>query len=133
MGPKGQAKLDKIADQAEVLRALTDGLSGVRELEARIADLFADDPGRANVVCSSIHRAKGLEADRVWLLADTLYPPLPCQCGHRHPYGSRGAACDKCACPAHSPDPARVREEENLEYVAITRAKADLVRVNGLP
>ena len=91
----------QIRDQADTLQALAEDLSGVRELEARIDDLFTDRPG-PRIVCSSVHRAKGLEADRVFVLQDTLRRTTQL-------------------------------EEQNIEYVAITRAKSQLVWVNGLP
>ena len=54
-------------------------------------------------VCSSVHKAKGLEADQVFVLAETLYAK----------FGKRS-------------------EEENIAYVAITRAKKSLVWVEGV-
>lgn len=99
------AKADKISDEAATLRGLCEGLSGVRELEARIVDLFADTDGAPNaIVCSSVHRSKGLEADRVFLLVDTLYPRKRADV-----------------------------EEKNIHYVAVTRAKRTLVLVDGVP
>jgi superfamily I DNA/RNA helicase len=67
-------RVDGIVDQAEMLASLTDGAPSVREVEARIEALFTDDGlGQSGVItCSSVHRAKGLEADRVFVLADTL-------------------------------------------------------------
>lgn len=52
------------------------------------------------ITCSSVHRAKGLEADRVFVLAETLRD--------------------------------HTVEEMNIRYVAITRAKRELVWVGGL-
>lgn len=98
-------KAQLIADQSEVLQVLADGVVSVREIEDRIDALFTDDGlGEKNVItCSSIHKAKGLEADRVYLLQDTF----------------KTGRTDK-----------QRREEENLRYVGITRAKLSLVWVS---
>lgn len=96
----------EISDTAETLRVLADGVTGLRELEGRIEDLFADDvaAGRGSlVVCSTIHRVKGLEAKRAFILRGTLAS------------GKRAGN----------------KEEQNCEYVAITRAKEELVWVEG--
>lgn len=96
------AKLDLISDQAETLEALVDGLSGVRELETRITDLFTDTAQKGSksfIICSSVHKAKGLERDNVFLLEETFQGK-------------------------HS-------EELNIRYVAVTRSKNRLVWVRN--
>jgi len=107
---RAEAKRAEVEDQAETLRTLAEGLSGVPELEARIEHLFADDAaGNASlVVCSSIHRSKGLEAPRVFVLRSTLVRK------------------DKDG----KPKP-QAPEEANIEYVAITRAQECLTWVEG--
>lgn len=67
-------KVDAVRDQVEVLVSLAEVATGIPDLEARLDALFTDDGlGQAGVVtCSSIHRAKGLEAERVFVLAGTL-------------------------------------------------------------
>lgn len=69
-----QSKIDAIHDQADMLVSLTDGAKNVGEIEARIDALFTDDGlGDAGVItCSSVHKAKGLEAPRVFVLVETL-------------------------------------------------------------
>lgn len=76
-----------------------------KELEARVMNMFTDTPGGEKdfIVCSSVHKSKGLERDRVFVLVETLYP------------GGRSSI-----------------EEQNIEYVAVTRAKQTLVWVNGI-
>lgn len=93
------AKVDEAYDKAETLFALAEGLSSVYEVIARIESLFSDEGG-AKVVCSSVHKAKGLEADRVFLLKWTFRPTGPA-------------------------------EEQNIQYVAITRSKSHLTWVDG--
>lgn len=85
-----------VTDRAECLRALCEGAGRVDQVASRIERLFSDAPGEGAIQLTSTHRAKGLEADRVWMLADT--------------YGRRDN-----------------QEEKNLEYVAITRSKRELI------
>lgn len=96
-----QARLDMISDQVATLDALSDGLAETAELAARIEELFADSRG-PSIMCSTVHRAKGLEAERVYVLTDTLY------CN-----GKRQS-----------------EEETNIHYVALTRAKDTLILVS---
>lgn len=93
------AKLEAVHDQADMLVSLTEGAKNVAEVVTRIEALFTDDGlGAAGIVtCSSVHRSKGLEANRVFVLRDTL---------------------------RQNND-----EEKNITYVAITRAKNELVWV----
>lgn len=95
------SRLDAIRDQAEMLSDLADAAPSINEIETRIEALFTDDGlGQAGVItCSSVHRSKGLEANRVFVLAETLR------------YNNQ--------------------EEKNIVYVAITRAKHELVYVTG--
>ncbi len=94
-----QAKIEAVLDQADMMASLTDGAESVNEVETRIESLFTDDGLGASgmITCSSIHRSKGLEAERVFVLRDTIRN--------------------------------NTQEEQNLGYVAITRAKQELVWV----
>jgi superfamily I DNA/RNA helicase len=98
---------ENIRDKADTIRVLCEGIEGVRMLTARLDDLFSDK-GADAVVCSSVHKAKGLEAERVFILEPTLSPKLP---------------------PSVKPSESRVREEQNIRYVAVTRAITELVWV----
>lgn len=100
----GSGREDIVRDIYETLCALSEDVTGMDELYGKIESLFSEthDVERSDyVVCSSVHKAKGLEASRVFVLAETLYP------GNRHD----------------------VMEEQNIEYVAITRAKHHLSMV----
>lgn len=94
-----QNKIADIQDQAEMLLNLAEGVKSVSEIETRIESLFIDDGlGEAGMItCSSVHRAKGLEANRVFILEETL-----------RNYN---------------------QEEQNIFYVAVTRAKQSLIWV----
>jgi superfamily I DNA/RNA helicase len=90
-----------INDQVAVLVAVAEGVSSVSEIEVRLSELFQDTDGfsKPAVVLSSVHKAKGLEWNRVYILSKTFKP------------GNEG-------------------EESNIYYVAITRAKNELVFVS---
>lgn len=71
---RGEARVGMVHDQAEMLIELASASSSITDMENRIDALFTDDGlGQAGIItCSSVHRAKGLEADRVFVLEDTL-------------------------------------------------------------
>lgn len=83
-------------DKAECLRALAAGASSVGEIITRLDEIFAAREGSIQLM--STHKAKGLEADRVWLLRSTY-----------------------CEDPNDAAE-----QDKNLLYVAITRAKKEL-------
>lgn len=58
-------------DKAACLAAIASGSGDVDAMLLRIELLFADNGGPGAITLSSTHRAKGLEADRVWVLRDT--------------------------------------------------------------
>lgn len=107
--------VDRVRDQAGMIYALADGIElpeaeGNRPLTVRdlinTCNYLFEEPGdsaKTHVICSSVHKAKGLETERVWLLQQTLY--------------RRGMS----------------QEEQNIEYVAVTRAKSQLTRVINVP
>lgn len=103
----GDRKAGEIDDQADTLLAVAEGAESVRDIKNRLENLFVDTNGSTNsVLLSSTHKAKGLEWDRVFILRDT--------------YNKR---------PATTPEGAR--EEQNIYYVAITRAKKHLTMVSA--
>jgi DNA helicase II / ATP-dependent DNA helicase PcrA len=60
-----------VEDRAACLLALCEGRTDVADVLQRIAALFGDANPEGAILLSSTHRAKGLEAPRVWLLRDT--------------------------------------------------------------
>jgi DNA helicase-2/ATP-dependent DNA helicase PcrA len=89
-------EIERLQDQFATLTALCEDARTINDVLARIERLFSDDgPG---LIFSSTHRAKGLEWNRVFLLADTYRPSASI-------------------------------EGENLWYVAVTRARHELVLV----
>jgi DNA helicase-2/ATP-dependent DNA helicase PcrA len=105
-----KTKLAYIQDQYDTLTAVADGCSAVHEIERRLTDLFQDSDSMARpaVVFSSVHKAKGLEWKKVYMLRSTF---------GRKRGGKEPSADEKY-------------EEENIRYVAMTRAKEHLVFVD---
>jgi superfamily I DNA/RNA helicase len=96
---KKDADTSGVEDKVATLLAVAEGAQSVQEVLSRLEALFSDDKSEGQIVLSSTHRAKGLERDRVWLLFDT----------YKHMRGNI--------------------EEDNLYYVAVTRAKRELYLV----
>lgn len=72
--PHAEDRCGVIDDQVSVLIAVAEGVRSVSEIEARLLELFQDSDGfsRPAVVLSSVHKAKGLEWNRVHLLTKTF-------------------------------------------------------------
>lgn len=60
-----------VEDKRDCLLTLSDAVRSVEEVKVRISALFSDTSTVSQIVLSSTHKAKGLERDRVWMLADT--------------------------------------------------------------
>ena len=89
-----------LEDKRDTIEALSDGCQTVAGLEQRIAQVFSDD--QAGVVFSTVHKFKGGEAEKVYILEPGLMP---------HPRASQAW---------------EMVQERNLRYVAITRSKQEL-------
>ena len=90
------------ADKVQAIEVLSEGLSQTRQLIARIESIFSEG-NKAGICLSTIHKAKGLESDRVFIACpDKLYNP-------------RAMRVEWMAV-----------QETNLVYVAYTRAKHHL-------
>ena len=96
-----------LEDKVETIIALSDGCYTVADLERRVDQVFADDA--EGVTFSTVHKAKGGEADRVFILKPELMP---------HP--KAGAGWEQ-------------EQELNIQYVAWTRHKKALYFVGGAP
>lgn len=94
-----------LQDRVETLHFIMKECKTVSELMSRIMLLFDDN--QAGIVFSSVHRAKGLEAENVFILRKDLMP---------HPKAKR--EWEKT-------------QELNAEYVAETRSKNNLYFVTG--
>lgn len=90
-----------LQDQFDTIIALADGCREISEIKSKINRVFDDN--RKGVTFSSIHKIKGGEAERVFILRPDLMP---------HPMAVDSAW--------------QMEQEKNLQYVAISRAKSEL-------
>ena len=69
-----ERKIEQARDIAETLKALTQDTKGMPDVETRINSMFqdTDETSKPCVILSSVHKAKGLEWNRVWLLTETF-------------------------------------------------------------
>lgn len=65
-------KAEELADSAEALRVLSEGLNSTTALRNKLDELFVESPGTDAVRLSTVHRAKGLQWGRVWLLESSF-------------------------------------------------------------
>lgn len=97
-------KIAAMTDKLDVLALFVEDNAAARSIQdvtVKIEKLFDDKPGRATVF-TTMHRAKGLEADTTWILQPDLMP---------HPMAKT---------------PQQKRSELFVEFVAITRAKKQM-------
>lgn len=103
--PGDESKSALLADKFTALMVLFDSpTDGYDQLKAKIDKVFTDD--ESAYVFSTVHKAKGKEADNVWLLRPDLLP---------------------------FPKSTDFQSERNLQYVAVSRARRRFhyVRDNG--
>lgn len=107
---KGQeTKAEAVQDRVDTLLALLDGCKTLDDLTVKITELFtSDEDGHQNTLTlSTVHKSKGREWDRVFVLGFTKFMP------------SRFAR-----------QAWQLEQENNLIYVAFTRAKRELVLID---
>ena len=101
-------KLIALQDRVDCLYCFMEGQSTIEDVVAKIEAVFTDDKSSPGIKLSSIHKAKGLEADRVFAL-------MPEGCGPPHPMAKTNQARE---------------QESHLLYVMITRAREELIYVS---
>jgi superfamily I DNA/RNA helicase len=105
---KQEVKAEAVQDRVETLLVLMDGCETVTELKAKVEGLFTDseDGHQSTLTLSTVHKSKGREWQRVFVLGFAKFMP------------------SKMARQLW-----QMEQENNLIYVAFTRAKAELVIV----
>lgn len=114
---KGQEETaERLTDRVETLQVIMDSMppgSKVGDLHRKIDDMFKTTPEGTqsiNLTLCTIHKSKGLEWDNVYLLGRNRYMPSP--------FARQAWQMD---------------QENNLTYVAITRAKTNLIEIEVPP
>lgn len=98
-----ESSAQSLNDRVETINALSIGCKTTNEVKAKINSVFTDRS--QGVTFSSVHRAKGLESNNVFLLKPSLIP---------HPMALKTQNHDI------------IQQEYNIKYVALTRAKKNL-------
>lgn len=108
-----EMKAEAVLDRAESIFAIIEGTSEARSAQdvlAAVESLFDKTAGM--VTLTTIHKAKGLEWDRVYFLDSwrlpSKYARMAAEMGNGEP----------------------MRQENNLAYVAVTRAKHELIYID---
>lgn len=94
------AQVSALIDKVDVLHAVAHEVDDPAKVAEKINSIFSDD--KAEIVLSSVHRAKGLESNNVWIVRPDLMP-----------------------FPRAQQD-WEIEQEMNIKYVALTRSKSNL-------
>jgi len=100
LGDRAEGRIQAVNDKCDCMLEFITNSQSVAEIQNQIETLFTDDvSGTQCVVLGTIHRTKGLEAERVFVLAPSLIP---------HPMARQDWAKE---------------EERHIAWIAATRAK----------
>lgn len=125
LSKNAEDQIAKIDDKLDSLDAFISGFKmdhpegGIDDLKVYINEKFSGDDDEVDeeqdncilpIIFSTVHKAKGLEFDRVFIIRPDLMP-----------------------FPAKNQKPWQEKQEYNILYVACTRAKHELYFVGGIP
>ena len=92
-----ESQIQLVQDKCSCVRVLSEGMTSVDALIKTIQSLFDDTRKKDQILLSSVHRAKGLEADDIFIIKPELMPHPMAKLAWEH------------------------EQEQNLIYVAHTR------------
>ncbi len=123
-GKKLEDMCERLSDKIASLMAVVEGnpkADTVRKLRTAIDSVFNCKDKDVEIMLSSVHRAKGLEHNSVYILK-------PERLGDVSDKGKKGEECEESE---ESSDSGvwQDEQEQNLHYVALTRSKSELVFV----
>jgi DNA helicase-2/ATP-dependent DNA helicase PcrA len=99
-----------LEEKINVINLLSSSCNNVGEVIAKLESIFSDDIDQAPIKLMTIHKAKGMESDNVFLIEE---------------YENKALIPSKYAVTKD-----QLTQEENLRFVAYTRAKKRLVLVD---
>lgn len=102
--PLNTSKIDRLIQQRDILKVISHNKTIIKSVVDKIQAIFKEQKNSA--VLSTIHKSKGLENDRIFFLCPELIPSK------------------------YATQPWQLKQESNLQYVAITRAKKSLIYVD---
>ncbi len=104
-----ETQAQSIEDKVDTILVIADSVKSIDELKAKVTSMFQDSDGesRKTLTLSTIHKSKGREWQRVFALGANIYMPSP-----------------------YARQEWMARQEDNLYYVMVTRAKSELIFVN---
>lgn len=126
-------KVDKIEDRAESMRIICSMSTSIEDVKRNIARLIPPYARQGStevgkVVLSSVHRAKGREWSRVFLV-ESSFATSEHYWRERTKDKGESAASKKWARERAAEVITSEREEANIRYVAVTRSKSELYLV----
>lgn len=104
--PKSHQSYITLDENIEIVKILKNEYGSFREVNLSILDIFSDERSDEEIILSSIHKSKGLESDRVFIIGKSELIPSK-----------------------YARTKSELMQEKCVEYVAITRAKKELVYV----
>lgn len=104
INPNDDSGYTSLEDKVLTLLFISRLAKNIEDLKIKIKNIFSDEI--EGIVLSTVHKSKGLEANRVFIVRPDLLPMKTVQ------------------------KPWEVQQEKNLHYVAITRAKNELIYDN---
>lgn len=103
--PSQHPKTEALLQKTEVIEVLAEEVATITALITLIKGIFSNDV--EGIMLSTIHKSKGLENDKIFLIMPELIPSK------------------------YATQPWQIEQEMNLKYVAITRAKKEFTYVHG--
>ena len=103
--PSLHPKMELLNQRIDVIVCLVNEVDDVKGLKRLIESIFTDDV--KGILLSTIHKAKGLENNKIFFLCPELIPSK------------------------YATQPWQFEQERNLRYIAITRARNELIYVSG--